>query len=131
MRAQKNDQLSGHAAIRGPVVLRGPVVPKSREATMSPKRWSAAIGIMAACIAFQAAAADVPDLERGRALYENHCIVCHTSKVHRRIPRSAIDMDALRYIVKVWVEEQNLRWSPEDIEDVVQYLDSTHYNFDK
>lgn len=85
----------------------------------------------AACIALPAVAADAPDLERGRTLYELNCIVCHTSKVHRRVPPSAIDLDALRFIVKVWVEEQNLRWSPEDIEDVVQYLDLTHYRFAK
>lgn len=96
--------------------------------------YRAALAVVAAaCIALPAAAAaaDVPDLEHGRALYENHCMVCHTSKVHRRVPPSAIDMDALRYIVKVWVEEQNLRWSAEDIEDVVQYLDRTHYHFAK
>jgi hypothetical protein len=29
------------------------------------------------------------------------------------------------------VEEQKLRWSPEDIEDVVQYLNDTHYRFSK
>lgn len=78
-----------------------------------------------------AAAAEAPNPERGRALYENHCVVCHTSKVHRRFPPSAIDMAALRFIVKVWVEEQKLRWSPEDIEDVVQYLNDTHYRFSK
>jgi len=85
----------------------------------------------AACVALPAAGADAPDLERGRALYEIHCIACHTSKVHRRMPPSAIDLEALRFIVKVWVEEQGLRWSPEDIEDVVQYLDRTHYHFSK
>jgi len=79
----------------------------------------------------QSASQPVPDMERGRALYENHCVVCHTSKVHRRYPPSAIDLEALRYIVRVWVEEQKLRWSPEDIEDVVHYLDRTHYQFRK
>ena len=87
--------------------------------------------IAGASLAFSVAAAEVPNLERGRALYENHCAVCHTSKVHRRFPPSAIDTEALRFIVKVWVEEQKLRWSTEDIEDVVQYLDRAHYRFDK
>lgn len=79
----------------------------------------------------QSPAQPVPDLERGRALYENHCVVCHTSKVHRRYPPSAIDMEALRFIVKVWVEERKLRWGPEEIEDVVYYLDRVHYRFEK
>ncbi len=93
-------------------------------------------GVFLVCVALlapaaQSAAQAVPDLERGRALYENHCVVCHTSKVHRRYPPSAIDAEALRFIVKVWVDEQKLRWSPEDIEDVVHYLDRVHYRFEK
>jgi mono/diheme cytochrome c family protein len=72
-------------------------------------------------------AADLPNPERGQALYENHCRVCHTSKVHRRYPPLAIDLEALRYIVRVWVEEQNLRWSEDDIRDVVEYLNRNYY----
>jgi mono/diheme cytochrome c family protein len=79
----------------------------------------------------RAAAAEAPSFERGQALYGNHCVVCHTSKVHRRYPSPAIDREALRFIVKVWVEEQKLRWSPEDIEDVAYYLDRAYYRFDK
>jgi len=90
------------------------------------------IALMAGVVlAFPAAGVETPNPERGRALYENHCVVCHTSKVHRRNPPSAIDREALRYIVKVWVEEQKLRWRAEDIEDVVLYLDRAHYRFDK
>ena len=98
---------------------------------MRLKRPSFPVLFAAACLALSAAAAEVPNLERGRALYENHCLVCHTSKVHRRNPASAIDTEALRFIVKVWVEEQKMRWSQEDIVDVVHYLDTTHYRFGK
>jgi mono/diheme cytochrome c family protein len=72
-----------------------------------------------------------PDLERGRLLYENHCVVCHTSKVHRRYPPQAIDREALRFIVEVWVDEQKLRWTEEDFADVVHYLDRVHYRMAK
>ena len=68
-----------------------------------------------------------PDLQRGRALYENHCVVCHTSKVHRRYPSLAIDLEALRFIVKVWAEENRLPWGSREIEDVVYYLDRVYY----
>ena len=95
------------------------------------KRLRAPALVAAACLGFSAYAAEVPSLERGRALYEIHCVVCHTSKVHRRFPPSAIDQEALRFIVKVWVEEQKLRWSPADIEDVVYYLDRVHYRFER
>ena len=76
-------------------------------------------------------AAQVPDAARGRLLYENHCIVCHTQSVHRRVPPMPIDAQDLRRIVSSWAKEQKLRWSQADIEDVVNYLERTHYRFEK
>jgi hypothetical protein len=75
--------------------------------------------------------AEIPDVERGRALYENHCVVCHTAKVHRRVPPLPLGIDDLRYIVTLWASQQGVRWNREEIEDVVFYLDRTHYRFDK
>jgi mono/diheme cytochrome c family protein len=69
------------------------------------------------------------DAERGRALYENHCMVCHTSKVHRREPRLAADSAQLFTIVDRWQTEQGLRWSRNDVDDVVYFLKLTQYNF--
>ncbi|HEY7741471.1 MAG TPA: cytochrome c [Burkholderiales bacterium] len=78
-----------------------------------------------------ASGAEVPDLERGRALYENHCIVCHTAKVHRRVPPLPLQIDELRRIVALWASMEGMRWSSEEIEDVVHYLNRTHYRFEK
>jgi mono/diheme cytochrome c family protein len=75
--------------------------------------------------------AELPDLERGRALYENHCVVCHTAKVHRRAAPLPVRLDDLRYIVNLWASQQGLVWSREDIEDVVYYLDRTHYRLER
>jgi len=76
--------------------------------------------------------AESPDLARGRALYENHCTVCHTAKVHHRRPGPLpLGVDDLRYIVALWATQQGLSWSREDIEDVVYYLDRAHYRFNK
>jgi mono/diheme cytochrome c family protein len=77
------------------------------------------------------ARAQVPDFERGRLLYENHCVVCHTPKVHRRVPPLPTDKDHLRFIVTVWVRHESMRWSQQDIEDVVHYLDRTYYHPDR
>ena len=88
-------------------------------------------GILACALPAIAGGAELPDLERGRALYENHCVVCHTSKVHRRIPQLPLSMEDLRYVVTVWVRNEGLRWSRDEIEDVVHYLDRTHYRFEK
>ena len=74
-------------------------------------------------------AAPGADAERGGALYENHCVVCHTSKVHRREPRMAANGPQLYRIVDNWRAEQGLRWSREEIDDVVSYLRLTQYNF--
>ena len=89
--------------------------------------------MVAAAIALSAgqAAAQVPDHERGRLLYENHCVVCHTQKVHRRTPPMPIDVQDLRRIVSSWAGEQNLNWSQEDVEDVVRYLDRSHYRLER
>jgi len=75
--------------------------------------------------------AEWPDLERGRALYENHCVACHTPKVHRRVPALPLITDDLRFIVARRASQQELRWSRDDIEDVVYYLDRTHNRFEK
>jgi len=96
---------------------------------MKSMHWIISVLIFATSTTLPVTAADVPNLERGRALYENHCMVCHTSKVHRRSPPLAIDMEGLRSIVRRWVEEQKLRWSAEDVEDVTYYLDRIHYHF--
>jgi mono/diheme cytochrome c family protein len=95
---------------------------------------SVAIALFAAGSLATAAAgwgAELPDLERGRALYENHCVVCHTPKVHRRPALLPRRIDDLRFIVTLWASQQSLAWSRDDIEDVVHYLDRTHYRFEK
>jgi len=71
--------------------------------------------------------AEVPDANRGRLLYENHCVVCHTSKVHRRYPPLAIDQKELRRIVAEWARESKLGWGASEIEDVTTYLDRAYY----
>ena len=68
-----------------------------------------------------------PSPERGRLLYENHCVLCHTPKVHRRIPPVPANRDELRLIVMAWAKGQETRWSPQDIEDVVEYLERNFY----
>jgi mono/diheme cytochrome c family protein len=75
------------------------------------------------------AGASCADIARGRALYENHCVVCHTSKVHGREPRLAADSAQLTAIVERWQSAENLRWSRQDIDDVAGYLRVTYYKY--
>jgi mono/diheme cytochrome c family protein len=75
------------------------------------------------------ALAQVPDLGRGRALYENHCTVCHTSQVHARLQRIALSRADLREIVEKWQAQQKLAWNGQDVDDVVEFLNRTRYQF--
>ena len=86
---------------------------------------------LAGCAADKGSPVDSRNLERGRALYQNHCVVCHTPKVHRRLPALPVGTDDLRYIVTMWATHQSLHWGKEEIEDVVYYLDRVHYRFEK
>lgn len=86
-------------------------------------------GFVAAALAVPAAAAELRDVERGRALYENHCQVCHTAKVHGRANKLPITVAELRGIVELWQRDQNLRWSRQEIDDVTEYLNQTRYRY--
>ena len=76
-------------------------------------------------------ATDARDFERGRALYDNNCRVCHTAKVHRRIPQLPVNEDELYRIVLTWAHYEGLSWTSEDVEDVVYYVNRTYYQFPK
>ena len=84
---------------------------------------------LAACALAQAPAAHAADAGRGRALYENHCQTCHTSKIHVRANKLPINRDELRMIIEHWRQQQNLPWTPAEVEDVLEYLNVTRYRF--
>jgi cytochrome c5 len=67
---------------------------------------------------------------RGQLLYENHCTTCHQSLVHIRTRPLAKTREELRKQVAHWAAYAKLRWSREEIEDVVQHLDTLYYKFD-
>lgn len=95
------------------------------------RAWPGLAGWALLALPALSAGQEGPSLERGRALYQNQCVVCHTDKVHRRVPPLPISTDDLRFIVTVWATQQGLRWGREEIEDVVYYLDLVHYRFEK
>lgn len=80
-----------------------------------------------------AAAADLTTpamkFERGRVLYERHCIECHTPGIHRRPDRLPMTVDELRGLVDTFRRVQSLGWTPEEVDDVVEYLNVTRYRF--
>jgi cytochrome c551/c552 len=76
-----------------------------------------------------AVCAQVANAERGQALYENHCVVCHTSRVHTRVNRIAATRAEIRDIVEKWQTQEKLQWGAQEVNDVVEYLNRTRYQF--
>lgn len=76
-----------------------------------------------------AAPAGMADTERGRLLYENHCMSCHESVVHVRSQRKAVSPAALRAAIQRWAAETKLGWREAEVGDVYQYLNNRYYKF--
>ena len=69
------------------------------------------------------------DVARGQALYDNHCVTCHTCKAHTRRDPAVRNMDELAQEVDRWQGNQKLGWKPEERGAVVEYLNRTFYKF--
>ena len=90
----------------------------------------------ASLIAAALAAASLPVLaqetpQRGQDLYATHCGTCHQERLHRRETSKIRTLADLRVEVTRWSRETKHRFSAEDIEDVVRYLDQSHYRLKK
>jgi len=85
----------------------------------------------AALSAAVAAAQSTPktDTSRGELLYSTHCIGCHTSQVHWRDKRLAIDWTSLTAQVRRWQANTGLGWSDEEIGEVTRHLNALYYHF--
>lgn len=66
---------------------------------------------------------------RGELLYANHCVECHTTEMHWRANRRAVDWDTLRFQVRRWQGVNSLGWTEADVNDVARYLNDTIYQF--
>jgi mono/diheme cytochrome c family protein len=66
---------------------------------------------------------------RGELLYSTHCIECHTTQIHWRANRRAVDWETLKFQVRRWQGVLNLNWTEADADDVAHYLNDTIYRF--
>jgi mono/diheme cytochrome c family protein len=66
---------------------------------------------------------------RGELLYLTHCIECHTTQIHWRANRRAVDWETLKFQVRRWQGVLNLNWTEADADDVAHYLNDTIYRF--
>jgi mono/diheme cytochrome c family protein len=69
------------------------------------------------------------DAGRGRALYEMHCGQCHYERVHDRLRSEIRDLSDLRDAVARWAPQTKAKLSLDEREDIVQYLNQSHYRF--
>jgi mono/diheme cytochrome c family protein len=73
--------------------------------------------------------ASAQDVERGKLLYETHCGACHYERVHQRLRPAVRDLDQLRDMVARWAPQTKHRFTLDEQEAVVQYLNESHYRF--
>jgi mono/diheme cytochrome c family protein len=69
------------------------------------------------------------DAQRGRLLYETHCLSCHYERIHSRDPsRSTIkSRTALQIEVARWAAQVKRPFSTQEIDDIAEYLNQSHY----
>jgi len=73
------------------------------------------------------------DAQRGKALYDTHCIACHYERIHKRDPsRSLIrSLAQLRVEVAQRAALTAQRFTVEDLDDIAEYLNRTYYRLEK
>jgi hypothetical protein len=67
------------------------------------------------------------DAERGRLLYETHCIACHSTQMHWRDNRRVSDWASLLAQVQLWQAREQLAWTEADVRSVAQHLNQRIY----
>ena len=79
---------------------------------------------------FLASGAAAQNTDRGRLLYETHCATCHTERLHHRERSTIRSYGVLRAEVGKRAAMTNRRFSPDELEDIIEFLDTSHYRLD-
>jgi mono/diheme cytochrome c family protein len=89
--------------------------------------------LLACLLAAAAVPASAQDAERGRVLYETFCMGCHYERVHERPRERSLvkSLTDLRSQVARRSELTRMRFTPQDVDDVAEYLNRSHYKFQK
>ena len=67
------------------------------------------------------------DVQRGRLLYETHCVACHTTQAHWRDKHIVRSWADLLYQVARMERNAGQDWSSAEIGDVAAYLNEQFY----
>ncbi len=90
-------------------------------------RWSLRVLLLTGVLAAASWNARAADTDRGRLLYDTHCVSCHDTKVHKRDDKIGTDYESIRAQVVRWQNNIALKWSDSDIDVVTTYLARTFY----
>lgn len=73
------------------------------------------------------------DARRGQALYETHCLACHYERIHKRDRAKSLvrSLGQLRAEVAQRAALTGQRFTVEDLDDIAEYLNRSHYRFEK
>jgi mono/diheme cytochrome c family protein len=69
------------------------------------------------------------DPASGKMLYETHCGGCHYERVHQRTRTDVRDLADLRDAVVRWARQTKRTYTLDELENIVQYLNESHYRF--
>jgi mono/diheme cytochrome c family protein len=69
------------------------------------------------------------DAATGKVLYETHCGGCHYERVHQRIRSDVRGLGDLRDTVARWAAQTKRTYTMDELENIVQYLNESHYRF--
>jgi hypothetical protein len=87
----------------------------------APRAWAFLGAALLSC------GAAAGDLGRGQALHDTFCVACHAPSLYQREDRLANTYLEIRQQVDRWQGNARLRWSPQDVESVAEFLASRHY----
>lgn len=65
--------------------------------------------------------------DRGKELYDLHCIQCHRDSLHKRPNPAARNYQEVREWVNLWARHVGAQWGKEDMEAVIRYLNDRYY----
>lgn len=82
---------------------------------------------MAATLGAVTPAGFAGDLERGQALHDTFCIMCHSPELYSRSDRIANSYPEVLQQVTRWQNNARLRWTGYDIDSVTEYLAEKYY----
>jgi mono/diheme cytochrome c family protein len=96
-------------------------------------RAAPVLAVACALLALGASQGRAQDAERGRALYETHCLSCHYERIHNRDPARSLvrTMSDLRAEVARWAGQTGRPFTLQDLDDIAEYLNRTHYRLSK